>query len=104
MQVIHETIFDNVQLVLKMKLEEFHQQNYNDFTIEDIWHYCVTKKWKKKNIQEIHIHEIVATIFSVKPSDMLSQVHIHELHQTQLNISLDLEELNMLLKPLKSED
>jgi hypothetical protein len=48
---------------------------------------------------------MVATIFSLTPSEIVSQAHINELYKTDLNIGLglDIEELNFLLKPLKSE-
>ena len=104
MDVIHKTLFDQVQLVLLNKLEEFREQQYNDIQLEDIWNYCITKKWKKRNVDEIHLHEIVATIFAIKPSDIINQAHLNELYKTDLNIGLDLEELKLLLNPLKSED
>jgi len=54
-------------------------------------------------LEEIPIYEIVATIFSLTPSEIVNQAHINELYKTDLNIGLDLEELNLLLKPLKSQ-
>lgn len=104
MGVLYESLFNHVQPVLQSKLEEFHMQNYKEITIEDIWHYCITKKWKKKKVEELPVSEVVGTIFSLTPSEIISQAHIQELHKTDLNIGLDLEELNMLLKPLKSEE
>ena len=103
MAVIYQQLFDQVDLVLKSKLVEFKERQYNDITTEDLWNYCVTKKWKKVKVEDLHVHEIVATIFSLKPSDLISHAHVNGLHQTDLSIGLDLEELNMLLKPLKSE-
>ena len=78
-------------------------QHYTEITMEDMWNYCITKKWKKRHTEDIPIHEIVATIYSLTPSEIVSQAHINELYKTDLNISLSLEELNVLLKPLKSK-
>lgn len=103
MDIIHKTLFNQVELVLLSKLEECKEQQYNDIKIEDIWNYCITKKWRKKNIDELHLHEVVSTIYEIKPSDIINQAHINELYKTDLNIGINLEELNMLLKPLKSE-
>lgn len=91
-------------MVLQMKLEEFHAQNYKELTLEDLWNYCINKKWKKRNFEEVRIHEIVATIFSLSPSEIINHAHINELYNTDLKIGLDKEELDMLLKPLKSEN
>ena len=100
---MYKPLFDQVQLVLQSKLEEFKMQNYTEITMEDMWNYCIAKKWKKRQIEDIPIYEIVATIYSLTPSEIVSQAHMNELYKTDLNIGLNLEELNLLLKPLKSE-
>ena len=78
-------------------------QRYTEITMEEMWNYCMKKKWKKRQIEDIPIYEIVATIYSLTPSEIVSQAHINELYKTDLNLGIDLEELNLLLKPLKSE-
>ena len=78
-------------------------QRYTEITMEEMWNYCIKKKWKKRQIEDIPIYEIVATIYSLTPSEIVSQAHINELYKTDLNLGIDLEELNLLLKPLKSE-
>lgn len=78
-------------------------QDYKKITAEEIWLYCIKKKWKKRQVEEVPIHEIVATIFSLTPSEIVNQAHLNELYKTDLNIGLDLEELNLLLNPSKSE-
>lgn len=103
MSIVYKALFDQVQLVLQSKLEEFHHQQYTEITVEEIWNYCVLKKWKKRQVEDIPLYEVVATIFELHPSEIISHAHIKELHNTSLNIGLDLEELNMLLKPLKSD-
>ena len=78
-------------------------QRYTEITMEEMWNYCMKKKWKKRQIEDIPIYEIVATIYSLTPSEIVSQAHINELYKTDLNLGIDLEELNLLLKPLKTE-
>ena len=78
-------------------------QRYTEITMEEMWNYCIKKKWKKRQIEDIPIYEIVATIYSLTPSEIVSQAHINELYKTDLNLGINLEELNLLLKPLKSE-
>jgi hypothetical protein len=103
MDIVYESLFKKVEIVIESKLEEFHYQNYTEITAQDIWQYCIAKKWKKQRVEELSIAAIVSTIFALKPSEIVSYVHVSDLYQTSLNIGLDLEELNMLLKPLKSE-
>ena len=78
-------------------------QRYTEITMEEMWNYCIKKKWKKRQVEDILIYEIVATIYSLTPSEIVSQAHINELYKTDLNLGINLEELNLLLKPMKSE-
>ena len=103
LSILYKPLFDQVQLVLESKLDEFKMQNYTEITMEEMWNYCIKKKWKKRQVEEIPIHEMIATIFSLRPSEIVNQAHMNELYKTDLNIGLDLEELNLLLKPLKSQ-
>ena len=103
LSIVHKPLFDQVQLVLQSKLDDFKMQRYTEITMEEMWNYCMKKKWKKRQIEDIPIYEIVATIYSLTPSEIVSQAHINELYKTDLNLGIDLEELNLLLKPLKTE-
>ena len=103
LSIVHKPLFDQVQLVLQSKLDDFKMQRYTEITREEMWNYCIKKKWKKRKIEDIPIYEIVATIYSLTPSEIVSQAHINELYKTNLNLGINLEELNLLLKPLKSE-
>ena len=103
MSIVHKPLFDQVQLVLQSKLDDFKMQRYTEITMEEMWNYCIKKKWKKRQVEDILIYEIVATIYSLTPSEIVSQAHINELYKTDLNLGINLEELNLLLKPMKSE-
>ena len=103
LSIVHKPLFDQVQLVLQSKLDEFKMQRYTEITMEEMWNYCIKKKWKKRQVEDILIYEIVATIYSLTPSEIVSQAHINELYKTDLNLGINLEELNLLLKPMKSE-
>ena len=103
LSIVHKPLFDQVQLVLQSKLDDFKMQRYTEITMEEMWNYCIKKKWKKRQVEDILIYEIVATIYSLTPSEIVSQAHINELYKTDLNLGINLEELNLLLKPMKSE-
>ena len=103
LSIVHKPLFDQVQLVLQSKLDDFKMQRYTEITMEEMWNYCIKKKWKKRQVEDIPIYEIVATIYSLTPSEIVSQAHINELYKTDLNLGINLEELNLLLKPMKSE-
>ena len=76
--VEHERLFTKVLPVLKSKIEEMKLNGYERITIEDIWNYCLQKKWRKKNMDEIEIHEVVATIFSLRASEIVNHFQIQQ--------------------------
>lgn len=101
----YERLFQKVLPVLQNKVEEFQYFQYDSITEEDIWNYCIQKKWRKKNVEELHLYEIVQTIFSLKPSDIVSHFQIQEFHtQTNWFDSINHEELEELLKPFKNNE
>lgn len=98
MTIQYERLFQNVLPVLEIKLEEFKYYQYEGITVEDIWNFCIQKKWRKKNIEQLHLYEIVQTIFSLKPSEMVNYFQIQQ-YQTSTDwfASINQEELNELL-------
>ena len=76
LSIVHKPLFDQVQLVLQSKINDFKMQRYTEITMEEMWNYCMKKKWKKRQIEDIPIYEIVATIYSLTPSEIVSQAHI----------------------------
>lgn len=105
MTIQYERIFRKVLPVIENKLEEFEYFQYEGITKEDIWNYCVQKKWRKKNIEQLHLYEIVQTIFSLKASEILNHLQIQQL-QTPRDWfgSISQDELDELLNVNKKDE
>ena len=97
MAVPYELLYKKVQIVLQSKLEEFQFYQYDAITIEQLWKYCVEKKWRKQVIEEMRLHEMVASIFSITPSEMLNYVQIKSLQSNDGIVELNMEEIEELL-------
>ncbi|WP_107839668.1 post-transcriptional regulator [Metasolibacillus meyeri] len=72
MTIRYKELFDHVDVVLQSKLEEFHFLQYQSLTEEELWNYCIDRKWRKKEIASLSISEIVATIFDLTASEVLN--------------------------------
>ncbi|WP_431027318.1 post-transcriptional regulator [Lysinibacillus sp. LZ02] len=103
MAVPYESLYRKMQLVLQSKLEEFELYEYDAITMEQLWQYCVEKKWRKKVVEELPLHVVVSTIFSITPSELLNHVQIKELQFNDGIIDLNAEDLEALLGPKKKE-
>lgn len=105
MTIQFEHIFQKVLPVLENKLAEFNYLQYDGISTEDIWDYCIQKKWKKKSVDQMHLYEIVQTIFSLKVSDVMNYFQVQEMQQTtDWFASINQEELNELLNLNKNEE
>lgn len=102
--VEHERLFSKVLPVLKSKLEEMNLNGYEGITIEEIWNYCLQKKWRKKNLDEIRIHEAVSTIFSLKASEIVNYLQIQQFQSTNWFSEVNQEELRELLNPTNNNN
>ncbi|MBG9453411.1 hypothetical protein ABE61_04775 [Lysinibacillus sphaericus] len=102
MSMQHEQLFEKIRPAIDSKMEEFKYYQYNAITAEELWRYCVEKKWRRKNIEQLRIHEIIATIFAVSPSDIVSFNQVEFLQSNDWFTELNTEELKMLLGPVKT--
>lgn len=102
MSMQHEQLFEKIRPAIDSKMEEFKHYQYNAITAEELWRYCVEKKWRRKNIEQLRIHEIIATIFAVSPSDIVSFNQVEFLQSNDWFTELNTEELKMLLGPVKT--
>lgn len=98
MTIRYQQLFEKVQLVLESKIEEFHYYHYNAISKEQLWQYCIEKKWRKKNIDELALYEVVATIFAITPSEVVNHQQMTELKTAQWFTKLSQVELDLLLK------
>ena len=97
MVVPYESLYRKVQIVLQSKLEEFQLYEYDAITIEQLWMYCVEKKWRKQVIEELPLHVVVSAVFSVTPSEILNYAQVKGLQSINGIIDLSREELEELL-------
>ncbi|MEQ6355391.1 post-transcriptional regulator [Lysinibacillus sp. M3] len=102
MSMQHEQLFEKIRPAIDSKMEEFKYYQYNAITAEELWRYCVEKKWRRKNIEQLRIHEVIATIFAVSPSDIVSFNQVEFLQSNDWFTELNTEELKMLLGPVKT--
>lgn len=96
MQIPFSNLYNKVQLILKNKIEEFHYYGYHSITEQDVWHYCIDKTWRKKDVQALRLHELTAGIFAAKASEVLTYMQMNELKQNSLNVQLSEQELAAL--------
>lgn len=104
MAIQYEKLFQKVLPVLQSKLEEIEYYQYDGITVEDIWDFCVQKKWRKHNIETIRLHQLVETIFSVTPSEIVSHFQIQQFKEENWFSDLSGEELQFLLNPQKESE
>ncbi|MEY9975346.1 post-transcriptional regulator [Lysinibacillus sp. RC79] len=102
MSMQYEQLFEKIRPAIDSKIEEFKHYQYDAITAEELWRYCVEKKWRRKNIDQLRLHEIIATIFAVSPSDIVSFNQVEFLQNNDWFTELNTEELKMLLGPVKT--
>jgi len=97
----YEQLFEKIRPAIDSKIEEFKHYQYDAITAEELWRYCIEKKWRRKNIEHLRLHEIIATIFAVSPSDIVSFNQVEFLQSNDWFTDLNTEELKTLLGPVK---
>ncbi|MED3800963.1 post-transcriptional regulator [Lysinibacillus xylanilyticus] len=102
MSMQYEQLFEKIRPAIDSKMGEFKHYQYDAITAEELWRFCIEKKWRKKNIEQLRLHEIISTIFSVSPSDIVSFNQVEFLQSNDWFTDLNTEELKMLLGPVKT--
>lgn len=100
----HEQLFYKLQVVLQSKIEEFQYLNYPTITKEQLWEFCIEKKWRKKNVDDLRLYELVATIFTVTPSEVLAHLNRKSMESSRSLAEIEPEELEMLLGPRRPDE
>jgi hypothetical protein len=98
-----EQLYKEVLPVLQSKLEEIKYYEYDGITLEDIWNFCIQKKWRKKNVEELRLYEVVETIYSIKHSEIVSYFQIQQFHSDNWFSDINKNELQELLKTKKND-
>lgn len=99
MGIDFEQIFKDMLPALESKRSEFYLYGYATVTREDIWRYCLQKIWRKKNVEEIPIHQIVNDILQITPAAFMTFTQIEAQRDTDWFSDLNSDELQMLLGP-----
>ena len=89
---------------IESKKNEFHLYGYTTVTEEEIWTYCVRKKWRKKDIDSMKIHEIANGILQITPAEFMTFTQIEEQRGADWFSDFNSEELQLLLSPPKKEN
>lgn len=85
--------------MLQSKIDECQYLNYPTITKEQLWDFCVEKKWRKKNVDELRMYELVSTIFAVTPSEIISYFNQNSIAAASSLAEIDPDELEMLIGP-----
>ena len=101
MSMQHAQLFEKIRPAIETKIAEFKYYQYDKITAEELWRFCVEKKWKKKDIETLRLYEVVATVFNVSPSDIVSFNQVEFLQKDNWFADINAEELKFLLGPVK---
>lgn len=96
-------LFDHMLPAIDSKKTEFHLYGYSTVTNEEIWMFCVRKKWRKRDIDSMQMHEIVNGILRLTPAEFMTYTQIEEQRGSDWFSDLNTEELQLLLAPHKAE-
>ncbi|MER2090485.1 MAG: post-transcriptional regulator [Sporosarcina sp.] len=97
-------LFNQMLPAIESKKTEFHLYGYTTVTEEDIWTFCVRKKWRKKDVDTMGMHEIANGILKISPAEFMTFTQIEEQRGSNWFSNLNREELQTLLTPHKSKD
>lgn len=89
---------------LESKKIEFHLYGYTTVTEEDLWTYCVQKKWRKKNVGSMRTYEIANDILQLLPAAFMTFTQIEEQRDTNWFSDINSDELQALLAPPKMKE
>ena len=99
MVIQFEHLFSHMLPALESKKNEFHLYGYTTVTEEDIWSYCVQKKWRKNAIGSMRTYEIANDILQILPAAFMTFTQIQAQRNSDWFSDLNSDELQILLKP-----
>lgn len=104
MKITYEEIFTHVLPVLESKKSEFEVYQYKTVSEKDIWSFCITKKWRKKNVPEIPLYQMVNDILSISPAEFMTFEQIENFKTSNWFSEINQEELQLLLNHKKEDN
>ncbi|WGF40141.1 MULTISPECIES: post-transcriptional regulator [Lysinibacillus] len=102
MSMQYEQLFEKIRPAIDSKIAEFQHYQYNAITAEELWRYCIEKKWRKKKVEQLRLYEVISTIFSVSPSDIVSFNQVEFLQSNNWFEEVNTDELQLLLGPVRT--
>ncbi|MBB4825824.1 hypothetical protein HNO89_003060 [Sporosarcina luteola] len=100
----HKDIFEHALPAIESKRNEFRLYGYETVKDEEIWTYCVRKRWRKKNVESMGIHEVVNDILKLTPAEFMTFTQIEEQRDSNWFSDLNSDELQLLLAPKTREN
>ena len=104
MAIQFNQLFSHMLPALESKKNEFHLYGYTTVTEEDIWTFCVQKKWRKKDVGSMRTYQIANDILQILPAAFMTFTQIEEQRNSDWFSDLNSDELQILLKPQKRKD
>ncbi len=104
MENLHNDLYSHVLPALESKKSEFTVYQYDTVTEKDIWKYCITKKWRKKDVASIPLYQMVNDIMSITPAEYMTFEQIQDYKTSNWFAEVNQEELQILLNPKNSEE
>ena len=104
MAIQFDQLFSHMLPALESKKNEFHLYGYTTVTEEDIWTYCVQKKWRKKDVGSMRTYQIANDILQILPAAFMTFTQIEEQRNSDWFSDLNSDELQILLKPQKQKN
>lgn len=94
-----QALYDKVEMILDSKVSEFELYHFTTVTKQDLWEFAKLKFWKKKRLDELPLHQIVADLYAISPSTYMSVTQIQQFKSENWFSELKKEDLEQLLNP-----
>lgn len=99
----HPDKYEQVLPALESKCSEFMHLQYETFTPEALWEYCLKKVWKKKDIGGMRLHEMVSDIMDLTASDFVAYHQVEAFKTANFFTEDSMEDLQQLLRPARGK-
>ena len=97
-----EKLYVQALPAIQSKQSELILYGYPTVTNWEIWDYCVKKKWRKKDLSTMRIHEIVNDVLRLTSAEFMTYTQIEEQRGSNWFSDLNSDELQLLLSPKSS--
>lgn len=99
MRIEFEEKFKEMLPALTSKMNEFHMYGYPTVTVQEIWEYCLKKRWRNLDVTSMKNHKLVNDILQILPAAFMTYTQIEAQRNTDWFSDLNADELKLLLDP-----